>query len=551
MKSFDGARMSFALLQHRSGIKDPEVARVSPVRVYFYVFDMTYAQGRDTTRLALLDRKRVLRRALDCRDPVRYSAHRHCEGERYFAQACTRGWERLIAKETTSAYVPRRLSDWLKLKCSAGQEFVVGGFTEPAGSRMGLGAVLVGYYDDKGDLIYAGKVGTGFDRATLVELRRRLGRLGSDRPAFTPAPKVGRGGHWTRPELLVQLSFTEWTFDNKLRHPRFEGLREDKQQTKSTGKLRREGHPMAGSDLTVGKHSFALSHPDKLLFSNDALTKQDLVGYYRTVAHVMVPHLQDRPLMLARFPDGIQADGFYQKEVPGYFPDWVHRATVGKKGGELTQVVCDDEATLAYLAAQACITFHSWLSRSDKPDMPDRLVFDLDPSRDDDFPAVRSTAADLRQRLEDLGLVPFVQTTGSRGLHVVFPIERRQGFDEVRFFAHDLAAQVVSMMPDERTTEARKDKRRGRVFVDIQCNAYAQTSVAPYSVRPLPGAPVAAPLEWRELEEAAPASFKVAGMPARLGNRHDPWEGIGHYARPLGKAVQKFVKRSRAGWAPC
>ncbi len=234
--AFDGARTSFALLQQRSGIKDPEVARMSSVRVFFYVFDLLYAQGRDATRLALLDRKRVLRRALDFRDPVRYTVHRNCDGERYFAQACTHGWEGLIAKETTSAYVPRRSSDWLKLKCSAGQEFVVAGFTEPAGSRIGLGALLVGYYDGQGDLVYAGKVGTGFDRATLVELGRRLKRLESTRPAFTPAPKVGRGVHWARPELVVQVSFTEWTSEGKLRHPRFEGLREDK----AAGEVHRE-----------------------------------------------------------------------------------------------------------------------------------------------------------------------------------------------------------------------------------------------------------------------------------------------------------------------
>ncbi len=303
---------------------------------------------------------------------------------------------------------------------------------------------------------------------------------------------------------------------------------------------------MASSELTLGKHSFALPHPDKLLFPRDALTKQDLVGYYRAVAHIMVPHLRGRPLMLARFSDGMQADGFYQKEVPGYFPDWVHRATVGKKGGELTQVVGDDEATLAYLAAQACITFHSWLSRSDKPHVPDRLVFDLDPSSDGDFPAVRTTAVDLRECLEELGLVPFVQTTGSRGLHVVVPTERRQCFDEVRSFAHDLAEQVASRAPDERTTEARKGKREGRVFIDVQRNAYAQTSVAPYSVRSLPGAPVATPLDWGELEVARRASFTVAGIPARLRSQHDPWDGISDCARPLGKVMQKFAKRSRA-----
>jgi bifunctional non-homologous end joining protein LigD len=225
--AFEGRRTSFGRLQQRLGITDPQVARRSPVRVYYYVFDLLHLDGYDTTALGQRDRKSLLRQALKFTDPLRFTTHRNTNGEAYFAQACANGWEGVIAKRADAPYVSRRSGDWLKFKCSAGQEMVIGGFTEPAGSRVGLGALLVGYYDGA-DLVYAGKVGTGYSHATLRDLRRRLDRLETKRSQFRRGRIVERGVHWVHPELVGEVLFSEWTRDGKLRHPRFVGLRNDK-----------------------------------------------------------------------------------------------------------------------------------------------------------------------------------------------------------------------------------------------------------------------------------------------------------------------------------
>ncbi len=225
--AFEGSRTSFARLQQRLGITDPDVARRSPVRVFYYVFDVLHLDGQDVTGLALRDRKSLLRDTLAYRDPLRFTPHRNTDGEACLADACAKGWEGLIAKRVDARYVSRRSGDWLKLKCSAGQEMVIGGFTDPAGSRVGLGALLVGYYDGD-ELVYAGKVGTGYSRQTLLDLRRRLDGLEVGRSPFGRGRVAERGVHWVRPQLVAEVAFTEWTADGKLRHPRFEGLRRDK-----------------------------------------------------------------------------------------------------------------------------------------------------------------------------------------------------------------------------------------------------------------------------------------------------------------------------------
>jgi bifunctional non-homologous end joining protein LigD len=302
--------------------------------------------------------------------------------------------------------------------------------------------------------------------------------------------------------------------------------------------------------LTIDGTSIEVTRPDKTLFpadgptdgptdgGTDGLTKADVVDYYRRVADVMVPHLRSRPLMLQRYPDGINGQAIVQQAAPDHFPDWVPRASLPKKGGTIDHVVCDDAATLAYLAGQACITPHRWLSRADRPDDPDLVIFDLDPSGPDpaaDFDAVRSGARSLRAALESAGLVPFVQTTGSRGLHVVAPLDRSADFDTVRAFAREVADAVAADDPQHLTTEQRKQKRRGRIYLDIMRNAYAQTAVAPYALRARPGAPVATPLDWDELlsTEMGPQRYTAANLFRRLARRADPWAGIDRHARPL------------------
>jgi bifunctional non-homologous end joining protein LigD len=285
----------------------------------------------------------------------------------------------------------------------------------------------------------------------------------------------------------------------------------------------------------VDGHRITISNPDKVLFPDDGITKGDLVDYYGRIAHRMLVHVRDRPLHMNRFPDGIGGVAIQQKRVPDSFPPWIKRATVDlHKGGTITHVVIDNAATLVYLANYNMITAHVWLSRIQAPEQPDQLIFDLDPS-DDDFRLVRTTALKLKGLLEELKLIPFVKTTGSRGLHVVVPITLGPGFEETHIFADYAAQRLVASDPEHLTTEFIKQKRKGRLFVDLNRNAYGQTVVAPYSVRARRAAPIAVPITWADVESDAlrPDGVSIRSVWDWLRKRDDPWNQMERSRRPL------------------
>lgn len=287
-----------------------------------------------------------------------------------------------------------------------------------------------------------------------------------------------------------------------------------------------------------------ITHADRVLFPGDGITKGDLVDYYSEVARVMLPHLKGRPLMLQRFPRGIDEQGFVQKDFAESLPDWMGRAEVGKDaGGIVVHPVAERREALEWLANQDCVTPHVFLSRQDRLDNPDRLVFDLDPSNGN-FGIVRATARALADVLDDLGLPSYVQTTGSRGLHVVVPLNGDADFDTARQFARDVAEWVTADDPDHRTIEVRKDKRGDRLYLDVMRNAYAQTAVAPYAVRARRGAPVATPLEWDELDSKGmrPDRFTISDVPKRVAGHGDPWSGMQRHARSLSRPMQRLSK---------
>jgi bifunctional non-homologous end joining protein LigD len=294
-------------------------------------------------------------------------------------------------------------------------------------------------------------------------------------------------------------------------------------------------------ELKVGRYSIPLSNTSKVLFPADGITKGDLIDYYHVVAGWMLPHLRDRPLALARYPDGISGERIFQKNVGRHFPDWIPRVEVGKQGGRLSQVVCEKPADLVYLANQACIELHSFLSRVPELHQPDQLIFDLDPPDDKQFDRARTVALKLREILEgDLGLTTFAKTTGGKGLHVLIPLNGREDFDTVREFARQVAGLLAAALPDLVTNEQRKDARQHLIYVDIMRNAYAQTAVAPYSVRARPGAPVAAPVHWDEVADPGltPAAFTMRTMPARLAELEqagDPWAGLTRHRSGLAR----------------
>jgi bifunctional non-homologous end joining protein LigD len=296
--------------------------------------------------------------------------------------------------------------------------------------------------------------------------------------------------------------------------------------------------------LRVGRRTVEISNPDKLLFPEAKLTKLDLARYYERVAYAMLPHLRGRPLSLHSFPDGAGGDGFYVKDVPDHFPEWIDRVTVPKRGGKVTHALARDAATLAYLAGQNVITPHVWLCRADDLRRPDRLIVDLDPPGDR-FAEARAAARALGELLRDLRLEPFAMTTGSRGVHVTVPLRRGADFDTVREFARRVGRALVDEDPKHLTMEHRKEKRGERIFVDVLRNAYAQHAVAPYAVRPKPKAPAATPLHWDELSErtTSPQRWTVATLPDRLHSEGDPWRRIGRHARALGPARARLDRR--------
>ena len=284
-----------------------------------------------------------------------------------------------------------------------------------------------------------------------------------------------------------------------------------------------------------------ISHPDKLLFPDDGISKGELAAYYERVAEFMLPHIRARPVSMQRFPDGIGGKGFFHKDIPDYFPAWIRRVEVPKAGGTVTHVTVHDPDTLVYLVGQNCITPHVWLSRADRIEQPDRLVFDLDPPPGSDFSSVRRAARWTGELLDELGFTPFAQVTGSKGIHVWTALRRRATFDDVGDFARSAAEVLAQRHPEELTTEFRKAKRAGRILVDVARNRYAQTAVPPYAVRPRPRAPVATPIEWAELSDSrlAPDRWTVRNLFRRLKAKGDPWADMDAHARGISSARRK------------
>lgn len=298
-----------------------------------------------------------------------------------------------------------------------------------------------------------------------------------------------------------------------------------------------------GTEKQLDGHTISVTSLDKIFFPKEGYTKGDLIEYYERVSEYMLPHIEDKMITMIRFPNGIDDKRFFQKDTPDYFPDWIETKCIKKKdGGETHYVICNKQATLVYLANQACITPHIWLSKKDKPSKPNRLIIDLDPEQDD-FGSVKIAAQKTRELLEDrLGLPTFIMTTGSRGLHVVVPLKRTRVFDEVRDFAQNVSDLLEKENPNLLTTAARKNKRENKIFLDVGRNAFAQTAVAPYAVRPIEGAPVATPLDWDDLKEKSlsPQSYNIKNLFKKLDKGGDPWKDIDSKAVVLTSAIKEL-----------
>jgi bifunctional non-homologous end joining protein LigD len=589
---FDDAGVSrFELLQR--GLSE------HPERVAFAAFDLQYLNGYDLRELPLLQRKELLREllgGLGGTSPLRYADHvaGSAAGE-FFRAACLSDLEGVVCKKADSRYTPGRNRDWVKIKCRQSQELVVGGFTEGAGSRAALGSVLVGTYD--GDrLVYAGRVGSGLDESTVGSLRARLEAIEQPAPAFDPPPHIsGHVIHWTQPTVVIEAAFREWTSEGVLRQPVFLGLREDKSPSEvvrerpeapasavagaGAGSLaaaepaRSEpgvdaaagatepspgaaphtpdpapnaaspSAPAAGPASVLG---IKVTNPDKLLFPDSpGFPKLSLARYYDAVAPIMLAEIAERPLTLVRCPVGHGRNCFYQRHPDAGLPKQVSRFAHAIKHEEFEFLFVDSAEGLIALAQMGVGEIHTWLSRVDEPRRPDRICFDLDPGPSVTWPQICSAARLVAEAVDALGFTAYVKSTGSKGLHVVLPIEPVWEFERVRALSKAVVDQLVARHPEALVGKMAKDAREGRIFFDYLRNAEGASAVAPYSTRMKPGPSCAVPLAWDELTDDLDIhAFTPPRVIERVASGIDPWRSLAE--NPAGVRVLKSAESALA-----
>jgi len=576
-------RPSFGRLQKRMLLSRPRdiaaaMARV-PVRAVF--FDCLALEGHDLRKLGLLERKECLARILPPAGVVQAGDHVVEHGEAFFEAASEMGLEGIIAKRAGSPYIGRRTSDWVKIKCQRRQEFVIGGYTEPRGGARHFGALHVGVYEG-GQLRHVTRVGSGFDGAMQDALWKQLQPLRRTESPFTTGP-AGRGNFWVEPRLVCEVRFTEWTSDGGLRHPIFIGLRTDRKPEEVV----REGEPDAaldadetpvdladagsdagdeadtggaagapgvsagprgrGASADAEPREVRLSNLRKVFWPDEGYTKGDLIAYYDAVAPLMLPYLRDRPVVLTRYPDGIKGKSFFQKDAPVFVPDWMRTESVYSKESdrEIRFFVLDDAESLRYVANLGTIPIHMWSARSGTLERPDWLVLDLDP-KGAPFTHVIEVARALHQLLEELELPSYPKTSGQAGLHILLPLGRRYTHEECKTFARVLATLVLQAKPEISTMARPLHARGGKVYIDWGQNGHGVTIVAPYSLRPIPGAPASCPLQWSEVNgRLDPARFTMRTLLARFEKMDDPLTGVMGEGVDMAVAIAAIEERMK------
>ncbi|MGH7432778.1 MAG: DNA ligase D, partial [Candidatus Methylomirabilales bacterium] len=543
----ESGKPSFERLQARMGLTNPrDIERaVAAVPVIGIFFDCLALDEHDLRRLPLLDRKDCLRLLLPPLGPVRYGDHVRGHGEAFFEVASAERLEGIVAKKATSLYVGGRSGEWIKVKCLRRQEFVIGGYTDPQGGRSYFGALHVGIYDGP-RLVYVSKVGTGFDGASLKTLWEALQPLGRPTSPFATGTPTGRGHHWVEPRLVCEVRFTEWTRDGGIRHPAFLGLRADKRPEE----CRREAPvdiatPSPSPAEPAAPAQVKVTNPKKVFWPEEGYTKADLIDYYVAVAPLLLPYLRERPVVLTRYPDGITGKSFFQKDAPEFAPAWVRTERIYSKDAEreIDYFIVDDVETLRYVINLGTIPLHLWSARLGSLDRPDWLILDLDP-KGAPFADVVKVARHLHRILDELGLPNYVKTSGATGLHVLVPLGARYTHEEARTFGRLLALLGVEAAPDLATLARPIRAREGKVYIDFVQNGHGRTIVAPFSVRPLPGAPASCPLQWEQVTSRLdPGRFTIKTMPAHLEKTGDPLAPILTGSIDMAAAIARIEAR--------
>jgi bifunctional non-homologous end joining protein LigD len=530
----DQGRSSFSAMQQGTG------------PLVYYVFDVLELEGEQLLERPLSERRETLEGLLDRRNRTVRLSETFDDGSALMKAAREQGLEGVIAKRLDSRYQPgRRTRDWLKVKTHGRQEFIIAGYTKGQGRRSGRLGSLILAVNRGGELHYAGNCGTGFTDREIDKLMRLLKPLETDAPPFAVVPKmpkVRKGDvQWVEPKLVCEVEFAEWTHDGRLRAPSYQGLREDK-----TPEEVRQELPL-GNEIRRGKRVLKLSNLDKPFWPDEGITKGDLISYYREIAPVLVPHLENRPFTMKRYPDGAFGKFFFQKDAPKGMPDWIPtrpftvstRDTPRRKRRIQTPLVNDDLALL-WMVNMGCIDMNVWYSRVDRAERPDFVLFDLDPSPDVGFKETVQVALLIRDVLQALDLEGFPKTSGSDGIHVLVPIERRYTYAATREFAEIVAKTLERTHQGLVTTQWSKAKRRG-VLIDANQNGEGKTIASVYSVRPREGAPVSTPLRWDEVtEELDPLAFTMEVALGRVQRFGDLFEPVLTTRQSIGAALRKI-----------
>jgi bifunctional non-homologous end joining protein LigD len=530
-------RASFSAMQQGNG------------PLVYYAFDLLELDGEPLLELPLSERQARLAKLLDKRNRTIRISETFDDGDALYEAAKQQELEGIMAKRADSKYYPgRRSRDWLKIKTHGKQEFIIAGYTHGGGRRAGLFGSLILAVRDGDELKYVGNVGTGFTDAEIRRLLEKLKPLRRKTSPFEEVPKMPKVRKdeivWVEPELVAEVEFAEFTHDGRLRAPSYQGLREDKSAGEVLLEEPLEPEPVA-TRIKQGARELKLSNLDKPFWPDEGITKGDLIAYYRDIAPVLVPHLKDRPFTMKRYPDGWKGKFFFQKDAPVHMPDWIptYRALVStrEKPREKKWVnfpLVNDELALLWMVNMGCIDMNTWYSHIDKPDRPDFVLFDLDPSDDAGFPETIKVALLVKEMLEALGLVSFPKTSGSEGIHILVPIERRWTYEATREFAEIIAGALARQHRGLVTTEWTKSKRRG-VLIDSNQNGEGKTIASAYSVRPKPGAPVSTPLRWAEVNDKLnPSIYSMDVVLDRVRRFGDLYEGVLTTKQSLAKALK-------------
>ena len=530
----ESGRPSFQRLQNRARVsRAPDIRHAavqSPATVY--VFDLVALEGFDLRPLALVKRKAILKELLPEAGPLRYSEHFEKDGEALYDRAVGLGLEGIVAKKADSPYRSGRSGDWLKVRADKTGDFVVVGYTAPKGTRGGFGALHLGAFRD-GKLVYIGRAGSGFSAKQLKDVAADLERLHQPKAPFEGPVPAEDESRWVKPELVAEVRYKEITNDNLLRQPVFLRFRDDKKAEECViegAQSREQSEPVLApapsrTALSSVLQDVKFTNLAKVFWPEEGYTKGDLIDYYRAVSPWMLPYLADRPLVLTRYPDGINGKSFFQKDAPQYAQAFVRTVTIWSEDSqrELDYFVCDDEASLLYIANMAAILMHVWSSRVTTLERPDWCILDLDP-KDAPFKDVVTVAHALRDLCDDIGLPAGIKTSGSTGLHVLIPLGRQCTYEQSRTLGGLLARVIASRLPEIATVTRQVQKRGGKVYLDYVQNGHGRLLVAPFSARPLRGAPASTPLSWREVTPQLDIrAFTIKTVPARMKRlKQDP-----------------------------